>query len=89
MKFNSSWFDFDTKARLFILRMFASATVTHSMKDIMGSKSARFAIANFGENGGWLFRAKTAIIMQILRRIQRSTKSFFGSIAIKFLKKGG
>lgn len=89
MKFDSSWFDIATKTPLFILRLFASATVTHSMKDIMGSKSARFAIANFGENGGWLFRAKTAIIMQILRRIQRSTKSFFGSIAIKFLKKGG
>jgi len=79
--FKPSWFHLAEETPHFLMRLFASATVSHAIKNMAGSTSARYAISKRNKNLSWIYKAKLAIFLQIGRKIMRASaewvKKFF------------
>lgn len=71
-KYKPAWFHLADETPHFLLRLFASATVSHATKNMVGSASARYAISRKNKSLIWIYRAKVAILLQIGRKIMRT-----------------
>ena len=66
-----AWFHVTNTAIPYLFRVLASAAVSHSIKDIAGSFSAKQAISRMTTNTDWIFPSRLAIILQFGRKIWR------------------
>lgn len=70
--YNPLWFHLPIKPPPFVLRLCASATVSHAVKSMRGSVSARRAISQKRGELVWMYEAKLALLLQIGRKILRA-----------------